>query len=97
MCVRHQPVYHNSYGLGCVANNTVSPYAAQMQRYNLNPANTQWINIPQVSNYPNSYVSGSCYSSVGQACTMGTANTCGAGSICRATGPASSIGVCVRQ
>lgn len=91
------PVYNNVAGLGCVNSRVIQPVATWVGYYYLTPGNTQWTNIPQISNLPINGGS-SCQSGVAQACFLNNGNNaCGSGMVCRPSMAGSAIGLCVQQ
>ncbi|WP_413290188.1 hypothetical protein [Bdellovibrio sp. HCB337] len=95
--VGHRPVYNGQYGLGCVAISQFQPVAYGAVYWGWGADNSQWVNIPQVSNsqgYPTNRNS-SCFQNVAQSCFIDQVNSCGAGATCRTTGGGSRLGICV--
>lgn len=92
-----RPVYHNEIGLGCATNTLFTTVAFGAFYYTLSANNSQWVNIPQISNTQGYPSSGSCYQNVAQACWTDVANSCGAGNTCIPSSGGSRLGICARQ
>lgn len=92
----YSPVYNNSAGLGCVQQQYLAPVAGLVGYWTLQGSNTQWVNIPQVSNIPSNQTSNvSCMNGVAQACVLNQAANCPSGQTCHAV--SNTAGICVRQ
>ncbi len=91
------PTYNSYSGMGCVnsnfSNNTgYSAYAYISIGSRAN--NSQWMNIPQVSNYVG-YGNQSCYNGAVQSCATDQPSSCASGYTCRASNASSRLGLCV--
>jgi hypothetical protein len=85
--------YNGGYGGGASANLSInlSIYAY----YGWGQSNSQWTNIPQISNVDsNQQTNSSCYNGVIQSCVVEQVNTCTAGFTCRPTAASSRLGLC---
>lgn len=92
------PTYNNYAGLGCVQSNMLnnSGYIGVYAYFGWGPNNSQWVNIPQISNnvgYTNS--NSSCYNGVVQSCLIDQPNSCSNGYTCRTSSAGSRLGLCV--
>lgn len=94
-----QVVYHNSIGLGCMQTGygNASMYTGITAYWYLSSTNNSWVNIPQVSNSASNMYGTSCTGAVAQACSIGQAGACAAGTSCVPTVTGSPIGICIRQ
>lgn len=95
-----QVVYHNSIGLGCMSTgygSNFGMYTGITAYWSLSATNNSWVNIPQVSNSQSNMYGTSCNGAVAQACSIGQAGSCAAGTNCVPTVTGSPIGICVRQ
>lgn len=93
-----RPVYGHM-GLGCVQMEQIRPFVGAYFYMGAIPNNYQTVNIPQVSNitgYPQ-MATANCFDNVAISCFVTQANSCGAGRLCRPTGPGSALGICVNQ
>jgi hypothetical protein len=93
------PTYNAYSGMGCVNVNFAntggfSAYAYFGVGYGYGANNSQWMNIPQVSNYVG-YNQQNCYNGVVQSCATDQVNSCGNGYTCRASNAGSRLGLCV--
>lgn len=94
--------YNGSMGLGCVNTQIFNQFygSAVFMAFGGGGV-TGWggggavINIPQVSNIPNSAYQGNCSRQVAQSCLLDQGNSCGAGATCRQVLSGSNLGVCV--
>ncbi|MBC7742246.1 MAG: hypothetical protein H7061_08615 [Bdellovibrionaceae bacterium] len=79
------------------SNNSGANYAVSVGIYayfGWGQSNSQWNNIPQISNADYGQTNSSCYNGVVQSCLVGTANTCMAGYTCRPSAASSRLGLC---
>lgn len=93
-----RPVF-GPMGLGCVQVETIRPFPGLYLYAGSLPNNYQTVNIQQFSNmtgYPQ-MVPGNCFKNLAVSCFVTQANSCGAGRLCRPTGPGSALGVCINQ
>lgn len=91
----YRPVYSAYNGLGCVKNDNFNAYSNYAVYWWLQPNNSQWVNIPQVTNLQPTTTQGyNCYQNVAQTCFVNTANSCGYNATCLPSAPGSVIGVC---
>lgn len=91
------PTYNTYAGMGCVNSsfaNTNGYSAYAYLGFGGTANNSQWTNIPQVSNYVG-YGSQSCYNGVVQSCVTDQPSTCTVGYSCRASNAGSRMGLCV--
>lgn len=91
------PTYNAYAGMGCVNSNLMSGGASGYAYFGYGSGttnNSQWMNIPQVSNYVG-YSSQTCYNGVVQSCLTDQQNMCSSGYTCRAASASSRMGLCV--
>lgn len=89
------PTYNTYAGLGCVQSNYLGGYGyAYMSISGSATNNSQWMNIPQISNVQG-YSTNGCYNGVVQSCVVSNPSTCQTGYVCRPSVAASAIGLCV--
>lgn len=86
------PTYNSYAGLGCVQSTLVYGYFYASFGYSTN--NSQWTNIPQISNRVSSS-QGSCYNGVIQSCFIDSTESCMVGFSCRPHDANSKLGICV--
>jgi len=93
-----RPVY-GAMGLGCIQMEQMRPLPQAYFYAGALPNNYQYVNIAQISNmsgYPQ-VSSANCFNNVAASCFVTQANSCGAGRLCRPTGPGSALGICINQ
>ena len=107
--IGYQPVYNNSYGLGCVQASLLGQYSGYFQTWTWSTGATGWgyaydypysapqtnTNMPQFSNIP--AAKGGCWETVTQSCFVSEPNYCGTGATCRPVMGNSNLGVCVNH
>lgn len=89
------PTYNSYAGLGCVQSSQVYGYGYAYFGWG-GANNSQWTNIPQISNYAGYTNSNSgCYNGVVQSCLVDQPNTCAAGYSCQGNSASTRLGFCV--
>lgn len=93
----YSPAYNGTMGLGCIGNQYLYPYYNYTMFMSFGAAfgGGATINIPQVSNIPNTAYQGNCARQLTQSCLVNQANSCGTGATCQQVLTGSSLGVCI--
>lgn len=89
----YNPVYNNTWGLGCVQSNYVAGFTAYA--FGWAAPNSQFLNIQQRSFQPNIVRGSSCYMDVQRACDSTIPQSCGNNGYCQSINGGSRAGVCV--
>lgn len=93
----YRPIYNNNIGIACMPTQTFQTYTNNFGGafyWGAYANNSQWVNIPQSSNYQQYYPQNGCYTNVARSCFIDNINECGSGSICQPTGAGSRFGIC---
>lgn len=89
------PTYNAGNGIGCVSQGYLNSGYGLSAYFYLGWGSNQWNSLPQMYKYNYGGGSNYCYNGAVQSCTVGQANNCPSGSMCRPNNNNSSLGLCV--